>query len=39
MDVSTATQTVVQITPSAAEEIKALLQKPENSGKVFRLYV
>ena len=39
MDVSTAIEPVVRVTKSAAEEIKSLLQKPENQGKVFRVYV
>jgi iron-sulfur cluster assembly accessory protein len=30
---------VVELTPGAAEEVRALLQKPENAGKAFRLYV
>jgi len=30
---------VVSLTPGAAAEVKALLQKPENAGKMFRLYV
>jgi iron-sulfur cluster assembly accessory protein len=30
---------VVQLTPNAAEEVKSLLGKPENSGKVLRVYV
>jgi iron-sulfur cluster assembly accessory protein len=33
------TELVVELTPAAAEEIKELQQKPENAGKVFRLYV
>ncbi len=39
MDVSTTSGPVVRVTPCAAEEIKSLLQKPENEGKVFRVYV
>jgi iron-sulfur cluster assembly accessory protein len=39
MEVSTTTEPVVQLTPSAAGEIQALLQKSENIGKVFRVYV
>jgi iron-sulfur cluster assembly accessory protein len=31
--------TVVTLTASAAEEVRSLLQKPENSGKHLRLYV
>jgi len=34
-----ASDPVVQLTPSAAEEVKSLLAKPENSGKVLRVYV
>src|SRR5215475_2242470 len=30
---------VVELTASAAEEVKALLGKPENSGKTLRVYV
>jgi iron-sulfur cluster assembly accessory protein len=39
MDVSTVIDPVVNVTGSAAEEIKALLQKPENAGKAYRVYV
>ena len=39
MEVTTANENVVRITPNAAEEIKSLLQKPENGGKAFRVYV
>jgi iron-sulfur cluster assembly protein/iron-sulfur cluster insertion protein len=39
MAASPATEPLVQITPSAAEEVKALLEKPENGGKTLRLYV
>ena len=39
MALNNVTEPVVQLTPSAAEEIKALLTKPENAGKTFRLYV
>ena len=39
MDASLTTDPVVEVTPRAAEELQALLQQPENSGKVFRLYV
>jgi iron-sulfur cluster assembly accessory protein len=39
MDVSTASNSVVRITHNAAGEIKSLLQKPENEGKLFRVYV
>jgi len=39
MDVTTTTETIVQLTPSAAEEVKLLLGKPENAGKALRVYV
>ena len=39
MDAGTVTQPIVQVTPSAAEEIGSLLRKAENEGKVFRVYV
>ena len=39
MEVTAATEPVVTITPNAAAEIKSLLQKAENEGKAFRLYV
>ncbi|HTL18010.1 MAG TPA: iron-sulfur cluster assembly accessory protein [Patescibacteria group bacterium] len=37
--VSPDTAPVVQVTQSAAQEIKSLLQKPENDGKAFRVYI
>jgi iron-sulfur cluster assembly protein len=39
MDLNTATTPVVIVTERAAEELKAMLGKPENAGKCFRLYV
>jgi len=30
---------VVSLTPSAAQEVRALLEKPENAGKLLRVYV
>src|SRR5437867_4558795 len=33
------TAPVVTVTPSAAEEVRAMLSKPENAGKVLRVYV
>lgn len=39
MEISTASDPVVSVTPNAAAEIKSLLQKPENGGKWFRVYV
>ena len=29
----------VSLTPSAADEVRALLEKPENSGKLLRVYI
>ena len=39
MSVQVENEPVIQLTPSAAEEVKGLLGKPENSGKTLRLYV
>jgi iron-sulfur cluster assembly accessory protein len=39
MEVASAAEPVVRLTPSAAEEVKSLLQKPENAGKHLRVYV
>jgi iron-sulfur cluster assembly accessory protein len=39
MDTTAAIDALVQVTPSAAEEIKSLLLKAENEGKAFRIYV
>ena len=39
MDVTSATEPVVTISESAADEVRALLEKPENSGKTLRVYV
>ena len=39
MDTATLSEPVVRLTKEAAEEIKSLLQKPENESKVFRVYV
>jgi iron-sulfur cluster assembly accessory protein len=39
MDVGIANGSVVQLSQSAAEEIRSLLRKPENEGKAFRVYV
>jgi iron-sulfur cluster assembly protein/iron-sulfur cluster insertion protein len=33
------TEPVLNLTSGAAEELKSLLQKPENAGKLFRVYV
>src|SRR6266481_5573481 len=39
MEIDTATEAVVSLTASAAEEVKSLLDKPENAGKTLRVYV
>src|SRR5215472_15821737 len=39
MDVATAIETVISLTPNAAQEVKSLLEKPENTGKTLRVYV
>jgi iron-sulfur cluster assembly accessory protein len=39
MQTETASEPVVQLTPSAADEVRSLLGKAENSGKVLRVYV
>ena len=39
MQTETANEPIIQITASAAEEVKSLLSKPENDGKVLRVYV
>ena len=41
MDLNTTTEAdpIVGITQSAADEVKSLLQKPENEGKTLRVYV
>src|SRR5260370_42666728 len=39
MEASVTSEQVVGLTPSAAEEVKALLSKPENAGKNLRVYV
>jgi iron-sulfur cluster assembly accessory protein len=39
MQTETASEPIVHVTPSAAEEVKSLLGKPENTGKVLRVYV
>ena len=39
MSVQVESEPVIQLTPNAAEEVKGLLGKPENSGKTLRLYV
>jgi len=39
MDVVLENEPVVQLTPAAAGEVKSLLQKPENVGKILRVFV
>ena len=39
MEVTSATEPVVTISESAADEVRSLLEKPENSGKTLRVYV
>jgi iron-sulfur cluster assembly accessory protein len=39
MDANTAMGPVVGLTQNAANEVKALLAKPENTGKAFRVYI
>jgi iron-sulfur cluster assembly accessory protein len=37
--IAEALEPVINVTPAAAEEVKAMLQKPENQGKTLRVYV
>ncbi len=39
MQTETANEPIIHLTPGAAAEVKTLLGKPENSGKVLRVYV
>jgi iron-sulfur cluster assembly accessory protein len=39
MQSTSANEPVVQLTPNAAEEVRSLMQKPENAGKTLRVYV
>ena len=39
MEVSTASEPIVVLTESAAEEVRNLLSKAENAGKTLRVYV
>ena len=39
MEPGPANQPVVHLTPNAAQEVKSLMQKPENAGKNLRVYV
>jgi len=38
MQIETANEPIVHLTPGAAEEVKSLLGKPENGGKILRVY-
>jgi len=39
MEVVTASEPVISLTPSAVEEVKSILTQPENAGKNLRVYV
>ena len=39
MEVTTASEPVISLTPAAAEEVKSMLTQPENAGKILRVYV
>ncbi len=39
MEATTSTDSVITLTPSAAEEVKNILTQPENAGKTLRIYV
>src|SRR5882724_10691869 len=39
MEPGSANKPVVHLTPNAAEEVRSLMQKPENAGKNLRVYV
>jgi iron-sulfur cluster assembly accessory protein len=39
MDAGPVNEPVVQLTPTAADEVRFLMQKPENAGKNLRVYV
>jgi iron-sulfur cluster assembly accessory protein len=39
MQTEAANESIIHVTPSAAEEVKSLLSKPENIGKILRVYV
>ena len=34
-----ASDSILNLTPNAADEVRSLLQKPENTGKLLRVYV
>ncbi|HVU09056.1 MAG TPA: iron-sulfur cluster assembly accessory protein [Verrucomicrobiae bacterium] len=39
MNETVSTEPIVKLTPEAAEEVRLLLSRPENSGKTLRLFV
>lgn len=39
MEVTTASESVISLTPAAAEEVKSMLTQAENAGKILRIYV
>jgi iron-sulfur cluster assembly accessory protein len=39
MEAVTTSETVISLTPGAAEEVKSILTQPENAGKNLRIYV
>src|SRR5436189_1703368 len=39
MNTGTTNEMIVELTPTAADEVKSLLGKPENTGKTLRVYV
>ena len=39
MEAATTSESVLSLTPAAAEEVKSMLTLPENAGKILRVYV
>jgi iron-sulfur cluster assembly accessory protein len=39
MEAVITSESVISLTPSAAEEVKSILTQPENAGKTLRIYV
>jgi iron-sulfur cluster assembly accessory protein len=39
MEAVTTSESVISLTPDAAEEVKSILTQPENAGKTLRIYV
>src|SRR3954471_25004152 len=39
MEAVITSESVISLTPSAAEEVKSILTQPENAGKLLRIYV